>query len=186
VIYEFKNRSVYKFIGIGLILSFTLLQISRINAEYKLYKLYEEKMYLKGENQLQGYLSKIDNKGEELFMGGLVLFKNGYKKEAVAYMQTGFERSGKPTLGKILANGLKKQKKYSQAEAIYRYNKNVEPYRYEARMDLFDLYVTAKQKAKAKKMAIEIINLPVKIPSATIVGFKKKVELYLNQGIESN
>lgn len=181
VIYEFKNRATYKYIGIGLVLYFAFIQITRINAEHKLYKLYEGKIYLKGENQLQGYLSKIDNKGEELFIGGIILVKNGYKKEGVGYMQSGFERSGKPTLGRILANGLRKQKKYAQAEAIYRYNKNVEPYRYEARMDLFDLYLKTKQNAKAKKMAQEIVHLPIKIPSVAIISFKRKAKLYLNE-----
>lgn len=181
VIYEFKNRATYKYIGIGLVLYFALIQITRINAEYSLYKLYEGKIYLKGENQLQDYLSKIDNKGEEFFIGGIILVKNGFKKEGVAYMQTGFERSGKPTLGRILANGLRKQKKYTQTEAIYTYNKNVEPYRYEARMDLFDLFLETKQNARATKMAQEIIDLPVKIPSKTIVGFKRKAKLYLNE-----
>lgn len=179
VIYEFKNRTTYKYIGIGLVLYFALIQINRINAEYKLYKLYEGKIYLKGENQLQGHLSKIDNKGEELFMGGIILVKNGYKKEGIRYMQTGFERSGKPTLGRILANGLRKQKKHTQAEAIYTYNKNAEPYRYEARMDLFDLFVATNQREKAKKMAQEIVHLPIKIPSKKIVDFKRKAKLYL-------
>lgn len=181
VIYEYKNRPFYKLITIGLVLSFAFIQIARINAGYKLYKLYKDKLYLKGENQLNSFLSKVDNKGEELFMGGIILIKNGYKKEGIAYMKTGFERSGKPSLGRILANGLKKQKKYTQAEAIYTYNKNVEPYRYEARMDLFDLFLETNQKIKAKKMALEIINLPVKIPSAKIVIYKRKAKLYINE-----
>ncbi|WP_281636261.1 O-antigen ligase family protein [Flavobacterium marginilacus] len=181
VIYECKNRTFYKLITIGLILSFAIIQINRINAEYKLYKLYKDKLYLKGENQLKGYLSKIDNKGEELFMGGIILIKNGYKKESTAYIKTGFERSGKPSFGRILANGLKKQKQYTLAETIYTYNKNVEPYRYEARVDLFDLFLETNQKAKAKKMALEIINLPIKIHSASIIGFKKKAKLYLKK-----
>lgn len=178
IIYEFKNNTVYKFAAAGIILFFLLIQTSRINAEYKLYKLYQGKNYLKGINQLKGYLSKIDTKGEECFMGGIVLMKNGYKKEGMDYMKTGFELSGKPTLGRILANSLKKQKKFAQAETIYNYNKNVEPYRYEARMDLLDLFVETNQQEKAKKMALEIINLPVKIPSKAIAAYKKKAQLY--------
>lgn len=181
VIYELKNRGIYKFAGVGLILSFAFIQIARINAEHKLYKLYEGKMYLIGENQLQGYLSKVDNKGEELFMGGIILMKNGYQKEGMNYMQTGFERSGKPSIGKILANGLQKQKKFAEAETIYTYNKNAEPYRYEARIDLLKLFIETRQYAKAKKMAQEIIDLPVKIPSVAIDDFKKKSKVLLTQ-----
>jgi len=181
VIYEFKNRGIYRFIGMGLSLSFVFVIISRINTENKLFRLYEGKMYLKSESQLQGYISKIDNKGEEFFMGGLTLIKNGYINEGFDYLQTGFERSGKPSLGRVLANGLKQQKKYSQAEQIYNYNKNVEPYRYEARMDLFNLFMETKQYTKAKAMAKEIIQLPVKIPSRKIEGYKRKAKAYLRE-----
>ena len=140
-------------------------------------------MYLKSESQVQGYISKIDNKGEEFFMGGLSLIKNGYVNEGFQYLQIGFERSGKPSLGRVLANGLLQQKKYAQAEKIYHYNKNVEPYRYEARMDLFNLFIETKQEAKAKAMAQEIIQLPVKVASSRIEGYKRKAKQYL-QGFE--
>ena len=184
VIYEFKNHSLFRFLVMGLIVSFAFVIISRINAENKLFRLYEDKMYLKGENQLQGYVSKIDDKGEELFMGGLILIKNGYVNEGFNYLQSGFERSGKPRLGRVLANGLKKQKKYSQAEEIFTYNKNVEPYRYEARMDLFNLYIETNQDAKAKEMANEIIKLRVKIPSAKIEEYKRVAKAHLDSFTE--
>lgn len=181
VIYELENKMIYKFAGIGFVLLAAFVQINCLNAEYKLQKLYEGKMYLKGENQLQSYVLKTDNKGEELFMAGVILVKNGYKEEGIECMKDGFERSGKPTLGRILANGLKKQKKYAEAEKIFNYNKNVEPYRFEARMDLLDLFIVTKQNEKAKKMAQEILQLPVKIPSKTIIDFKKKARLYINE-----
>jgi O-Antigen ligase len=161
VVYEFKNHSLFRFLVMGLIVSFAFVIISRINAENKLFRLYEDKMYLKSDKQLQGYISKIDNKGEEFFMGGLILIKNGFINEGFHYLQIGFERSGKPSLGRVLANGLKQQKKYSQAGEIFTYNKNVEPYRYEARMDLLNLYIETNQDAKAKEMANEIIKLRV-------------------------
>jgi hypothetical protein len=138
-------------------------------------------MYLKNESQLQGYISKIDDSGEEYFMGGLTLTKNGYIEDGFNYLQTGFDRSGRPSLGRILANGLKHQKRYARAEQIYNYNKNVEPYRYEARMDLLHLFSEIKQYTKAKSMAIEIIRLPVKIPSPQIEGYKKKAKAYIRE-----
>lgn len=183
VIYEFKNRTIYNWIGIGFMLSFLFIMFNRIQAESKLYKLYEGKLYLKGVSHLQGYLSKIDAKGEECFMGGFALIKNGYIEDGISNMQIGFNRSGRPSLGRILADGLQKQKKYKKAQEIYNYNKNVEPFRYEARMDLLDLFIETKQKDKATKMAQEIVHLPVKIPSATIVSFKKKAQSYFD-GVE--
>ena len=181
VIYEFENRGIYRYIAVGLSLSFAFIIITRINAENKLFRLYEDKMYLKSESQLQSYISKIDDKGEEFFMGGLILIKNGYVNEGFDYLQSGFERSGRPSLGRVLANGLQQQKKHTQAEKIYLYNKNVEPYRYEARMDLLNLFIETKQDAKAKAMAQEIIQLPVKIQSPKIAGYKKEAKDYLNK-----
>jgi hypothetical protein len=181
VIFQIKYHAAYKYFVMGFVLITVFIQVNRLNAEFKLYKLYQGKNYLKGINQLEGYLSKIDNKGEEHFMGGIILMKNGYKNQGVSLLYYGFELSGKPTLGKILADGLKKQKKFDKAETIYYYNKNVEPYRFEARMDLFNLYIETKQYKKANQMALEIFTLPVKIPSATIHNYKKIARSYLKK-----
>lgn len=181
ILYECKNHFVFKIIAVSLILIAGLIQINRINAEDKLNKLYLGTKYLKGEQQLQSYVSKIEDNGEEWFMAGAVLAQNGYQKEGIHYMQRGIQLSGRPSLGKVLADYLQNQGDYTQAEKIYTYNKNAEPYRYEARMDLFDLYLKTKQNAKAKKMALEIINLPIKVPSASIVGFKRKAKLFLTE-----
>lgn len=181
VIYEFKNLGAYKFIGIGLLIFFSYLFLNRINADHNLYKLSHDKMYLKGVSQLQEYVSKTENKGEEHFMAGIILINNGYQDEGISYMQIGFDISGKPSLGKILAGILQKNGDFKSAENIYKYNKNVEPYRYEARMDLFHLYVESKQIEKAKEMALEILNFPIKIRSKEIDRFKKEAEKYLKK-----
>ncbi len=181
VFYKFKNSGAYKFIGIGLLAFFSFVFINRINADYKLYKLAHDKMYLKGVGQLQEYVSKTENKGEEYFMAGIILINNGYHDQGISYMQIGFDLSGKPSLGKILAGFLQKKGDFKSAENIYKYNKNVEPYRYEARMDLFHLYLKSTQIEKAKEIALEIINFPVKIKSKEIDGFKKEAENYLKK-----
>lgn len=178
ILYELKNRFAYKIITVGLLLFAAFIQINRINAEDKLNKLYLGKKYLKGENQLQAYISKIEDNGEEWFMAGVVLVQNGYPKEGVHYMQIGVQRSGRPSLGKVLAEILQKQGNFAQAEKIYTYNKNAEPYRYEARMDLLHLYQESKQFKKANDMAMEIINLPVKISSPKITACKNEARQY--------
>lgn len=178
-LFESNTNFLYKPITMGLLLFAIFIQIGRINAENNLRRLYQGNKYLKGENQLQGFLSKIEEKGEEYFMSGIILVNNGYKKEGIHYMQIGVQRSGKPSLGRILSEGLQKQGNYAQAESIYTYNKNAEPYRYEARMDLFDLYLKTNQIGKAKAMALEITKLPVKVPSQKIVDFKRMAKLYL-------
>lgn len=179
IICQIKNLASYKYLAVGFVFFTSYIIFNRLNSEFKLYKFYQDKSYLKGVNQLENYLSKIDSKGEEKFMGGIILMKNGYQKQGVELLQAGFQLSGKPTLGRILATGLQKQKKFKQAEIIYRYNKNVEPYRFEARVDLFDLYIETDQCEKAKKIAVDIINLPVKIPSRKIIEIKLRAKLYI-------
>jgi hypothetical protein len=61
---------------------------------------------------------------------------------------------------------------------------NVEPYRYEARMDLLNLYIETNQDAKAKEMANEIIKLRVKIPSAKIEEYKRVAKANLDSFTE--
>jgi len=69
--------------------------------------------------------------------------------------------------------------KYNEAEKIFTYNKNVEPFRFDARIDLLNLYLKTNQKQKARKTAKEIIDLPIKIPSKEIDLFKEKAKKYL-------
>lgn len=181
ILYKLNPNFLYKPVTIGLLVFGMVIQIERINAENNLYRFYLGNKYLKGENQLKKYLSKIDEKGEELFMSGIILINNGYREEGINYMQKGVDRSGIPSLGRVLSEGLQRQGKYSQAEKIFIYNKNAEPYRYEARMDLLNLFIRTKQKEKAKKMALEIISLPIKIPSPKITEYKTIAKKYLNK-----
>lgn len=71
--------------------------------------------------------------------------------------------------------------KYAQAEKIYIYNKNVEPFRFDARIDLFNLYIKTNQKEKANEEAKEILYLPIKIPSKKIERFKEEAKSYLKK-----
>lgn len=177
---------MYKFIVISIMICFSYLFVNRLNAEYNFYKIVQGKMYLKGVNQIQGYISKTEYKGEEYFVSGIVLIKNGYKNEGFSYMKTGFDLTGKPSLGRILAQFHQKKGDFDQAENIYKYNKNVEPYRFEARMDLLYLYQESKQSEKAKAMALEIITLPVKVPSQKITQYKNEAKHYLKGLIVKN
>lgn len=174
--FETQNNKIIT-AGIGFFL-ITIILI-RLNSEYKLCRLYDGNGYLKGENQIKSYVSKIDHNGEEYFMGASIYFNAKYYNQGVEYLNIAFERSGKPSAGTIVAGILKKEKKFSQAETIYNYNKNAEPYRYEARIELLNLFIETNQKGKAIKMAKEIINLPIKIPSQTVKMYKKRAKNYL-------
>lgn len=179
-IYAFKNHTFFQ-VGIAAVLMAALgIMILRLNAEQKLLRLYNGEKHFTSLEKLQSYTSKIDAKGEELFMAGGILLKNKHE-EGIDYLAKGFEQSGKPSLGKILAGFYEKQHKYQEAEHIYQYNINVEPFRFDARIDLFRLYSKTNQKQKTREMANRIINLPVKIPSEKVNGYKEEARLYLSK-----
>lgn len=56
---------------------------------------------------------------------------------------------------------------------------NVEPYRFDARIDLFNLYLKTNQNEKAREIATEILYLPLKIPSKKMELLKEKIKSYL-------
>lgn len=176
----FKNFSFFKISINVFIASFLAVIILRMNAEYELLKLYNGTTAFSDIKSIESYISKIDANGEQFFMAGGILLKNNYINLGTDYLAAGFQQSGKPDLGKILAGVYKKQGRYNEAEKIYKYNINVEPYRFDARMDLFNLYVQTNQKLKAKEAAKEIINLPIKISSEKINNYKKEAKFYLD------
>jgi O-antigen ligase len=180
-IYTFNN-SIFLQIGF-VVIGFTFLGIMflRLNAEHKLLSYYNGEKHFVSLKNIKNYITKIDAGGEELFMAGAILLKNKHHEEGISYLAQGFEHSGKPSLGKILAGFYVKQSKYNEAEQIYQYNMNVEPFRYDAHIDLFRLYIKTNQKTKAKEMAFKIILLPIKIPSEKINKYKEEAIFYLRK-----
>lgn len=179
--YAFSNNIFFKMSFVLIALFFLSIMFLRINAEQKLLLYYNGEKQFESVKDIKNYISKIDANGEELFMAGGILLKNKYNEEGVGYLAQGFEHSGKPSLGKILAVFYIKEGKYDQAERVYQYNMNVEPFRFDACMDLFRLYVKTNQKEKAKEMAFKIIWMPTKIPSEKINDYKKEVMIYLKK-----
>lgn len=174
----FKQNILFKIIAAIFLAIFSTIIILRLNAEYKLKKIYNEEE-ISDLKKTENYTSKIDANGEQLFMAGIIFLKNYNQEEGIRYLTNGFKQSGKPSLGKNLATIFERMGKYDEAERIYIYNKNVEPFRFDARMDLFNLYLKTNQKQKARELAKEILYLPIKIPSKNIDLFKEKAEYYL-------
>lgn len=181
-LFSFDNYLLLKITGLIFSFLFLLIIILRINAEYKLLNFYNGKAPFSDLKTVENYAGKIDSNGEQFFMTGGILLKNKYTKEGTLYLAKGFELSGKPSLGKILAGIYEKQGLLDEAEKIYRYNINVEPFRYEPRIDLFHLYVKTNQIIKAKETAKKIIDLPIKIPSDKIDRFKEEAKFYISNG----
>lgn len=179
VICVFKKHIFFQVVIVMTLVSTLVIMFLRITAEQKLLSLYDRRRHFVSLEKIESYVSKIDANGEELFMTGGILLKNKLGKEGIEYLSKGFEQSGKPSLGKILAGFYEKQGNYKKAEQIYRYNRNVEPFRYDARINLFRLFVKTNQIGKAEDMAFEIINLPVKKASDKVDEYKKEAKRYL-------
>lgn len=174
----FKPTILFKSIVVTFLTIFSIIIVLRLHAEYKLKKIYDNKE-VSSLKKTENYVSKIDANGEQLFMAGVIFLKNKNQEEGLNYLMNGFKQSGKPSLGKNLAKLLERMGKYDEAEKIYRYNKNVEPYRFDARIDLFNLYLKTNQKEKAREIATEILYLPIKIPSEKIDLLKEQIKSYL-------
>ncbi len=125
--------------------------------------------------------SKLNN--NNLFSNyhfGLKLYQYGYKKESFTYMENAFAYSVAPKIGKRLGFFYTKEGNYKRAEELFKMNIATEPYRYEPRIDLLNLYVKTNDYKKALAIAEEILNLNVKIPSDKITAFKNRAKTYTN------
>lgn len=119
-----------------------------------------------------------DNLFSEYILGKK-LYDNNYKNEGIAHMEKAFQKSSAPKVGKQLAFCYIKEGDSKKAEAIFRFNINVEPYRYEPRMDLLKFLIASNRHREVVELSQEIINLPVKIPSKEIEKFKKTALRYV-------
>ncbi len=106
------------------------------------------------------------------FFIGKKLYDSGYQGEGIKYIEKAFKKSSAPKIGRVLASLYIKESNYKRAEEIYKLNINVEPYRYEGRMDLLKLFIRSNQYRKAIKLAQEIVDFPVKIPSKEVEDYK--------------
>lgn len=174
----FKPNVLFKITAVTFLTIFLAIIVLRLHAEYKLKEIYNDEV-VSSLKKTENYVSKIDANGEQLFMAGIIFLKNKNQEEGLRYLMNGFKQSGKPSLGKNLAKVLERMDKYDEAEKIYNYNKNVEPYRFDARIDLFNLYLKTNQNEKAREIATETLYLPIKIPSKKIELAKEKMKSYL-------
>lgn len=121
------------------------------------------------------YLKISHAKEDNLFSGltiGSTLYKSNYTAEGLLHIEHAFRKSYAPIIGKHLAMIYIDRGNYAKAEHLFTLNMNLEPYRYEAKMDLMALYKKTNQREKLINMAKSILSFPEKIPSATIDNYK--------------
>lgn len=179
-VFSLKQNNSFTLISFIFLVTFPTIIVLRLNAEYKLKEIYNKEKVV-NLKKTENYVSKIDANGEQLFMAGIIFLKNNYTKVGIGNLTNGFKQSGKPSLGKKLAKLFERMGNFAEAEKIYIYNKNVEPYRFDARMDLLDLYLKTNQKEKAREIAQEILSLPIKITSKKTELFKERAKKHLRK-----
>ena len=139
------------------------------------------------QSKFKDYQVKKGSKAELIFLSraiednmysgqtvGLKLFYSNYKDDGIKYIEEAFNKTSAPRIGKKLATLYIQQGNFKRAEEIFKFNMNVEPYRYEAKMDLISLYKKTKQHEKLIKMSQEVINFPIKVQSRTIDKYKQE------------
>ncbi|NJB82054.1 alpha/beta hydrolase-fold protein [Wenyingzhuangia aestuarii] len=177
-IFKLKNN-IYTNTVLLIPLLFLLTVIPlRVYAEISLSKL---KTPLKEVDlsKLENNLKYINNNGRAEFYVASELKKKGYREQSIKYLNIAFQKSGMPLIGRYLALEYLKDNNLKKAIEIFNYNKRVEPYRYEARIDLFNLYSKYKDISNAVLMAKEIIDLPIKIASLQVDSYKNRAKKYL-------
>ncbi|MEP1488833.1 MAG: alpha/beta hydrolase-fold protein [Algibacter sp.] len=117
------------------------------------------------------YNSAIDKVSSEA-LKGYKLYRAGYKGKGIESIENAFNKSALPSIGKKLAFNYIKQYNYKRAEEIFKTNINIEPFRYEARMNLIDLYKKTNDYKKLVDLSQQVVKLPVKIPSKKVNRYK--------------
>ncbi|WFO15823.1 alpha/beta hydrolase-fold protein [Cellulophaga baltica 4] len=113
-----------------------------------------------------------NNKNSDFYLGKN-LYELNYKKAGFFLMERNFINNSLPTIGKPLAEMYLKEGNYKRAKEILDFNKWVEPYRYEARMDLANLLARTNNYQELVNGSKEIVVFPIKISSSDVNEYKE-------------
>lgn len=176
----FKNSPLINICGLIIPLFLLVIIPLRANAEIRLFNIKKNPNDSLTSSVLYPLLKKIDDSGKPYFMTAKFLNKKNQNELAIKYLDTAFTKSAMPSIGRYLTKKTLKKNNLKKTIQIFEYNKLVEPYRYQARMDLFNLYSKHKDFPNALKIAKEIIELPVKIQSKKVELYKKNAQKYID------
>ena len=185
IIYTFQLSKKLALLQLFPLCVVLFLVVQRAQAETYLYALSNSKTLKESTHskidtlELSQQLYKIDN-GHQYVFASYILRYLKQTEASFTYLKKAFEQTKKPRIGRPLAMSYFKKGNLKEAINLLTYNKNVEPYRYEARMDLFRLYRRARDLRNGTKIAHEIYQFPIKIPSEKVTQYKKEAKEYLD------
>ena len=175
--------TVHRYIIKSLIL--TVFALGIYVSIYKISNKNKVKSFSFKDNSLKEFIYISNALEDNIFSEYIIgekLYHANYKDKGKKHMEHAFKYSSAPIIGRNLAYIYLKENNFKRAEEIFTFNKYVEPYRYEARMDLLGLMERAHEVEALLKMAQEIISLPIKIPSDKVTKYKEiaaqKIETY--------
>ncbi len=193
-----KLKSVVKLSkNLAMIFKFLTLAISCLCIYVCIIKLINTEKYnaitqVKNEDDANEliYLSKFvhDNSFTDAQLG-VKLHKNGFHEKGTNFLEKAFNKSAAPRIGKWVAHYAIKTGNYKKAESVYKFNINVEPYRFEPIADLISLYKKTNNYNGIVNVSQKLIDLPVKIPSQQVIDYKNQALEDINRyskGIDSS
>jgi O-antigen polymerase len=169
-------------IGIFWIISVSKQQIRFYNAYY----LSEEAMLWNDEpkESLLFYkkaLKECPQSGWILMQYGKCLATNNQHEESIKILNNAKVMITDTSLYRSLGDSYCVLKKYKEAEKCYQFAINIVPNKYYSRYNLLKFYIVTKDTLNARKIAYDIINMPVKISSKPILDLKQQMRVFINQ-----
>lgn len=114
----------------------------------------------------------LKNNGEFLFNYGSELVILGQNKKGIEYLEAAKNKAPSTALYQYLGDGYQNEGRYNEAKLSYQNASDIAPSRFLPKYKLLKLYLLSKDTTSAQKIAKEIINYPVKIPSEAVAEIK--------------
>ena len=119
-------------------------------------------------------------KGDFLFNYGAELSELGHYEKSIEILEEAKKKFNHIDLYMFLGNSYKGLNQYEKAERNYLHASFMIPHRFYPKYLLVKLYLDTGQKIKARKLAREMVNMEVKIPSAIVSGIREEMKKILN------
>jgi O-antigen polymerase len=119
-------------------------------------------------------LENLPNNGWIMMQYGKALSETNHRQKSIEVLSKAKEMLTDTSLYRILGDNYCTLKRFDEAEQCYQLASNIVPNKFSIRFHLANLYLLKHDTLKAQKVAIEALNIPVKVPSKYIKNIKKQ------------
>jgi O-antigen polymerase len=131
-------------------------------------------------------LAELPLNGWIMMQYGKALAQTKQHKKSIEVLTKAKEMITDTSLYRSLGDSYCYFKNYDEAEKCYRLAINIVPNKFSTRSHLANLYLMKHDTVQAKKVALEILNMPVKIPSKRITSIKKEMKNIIDLPASNN